>query len=255
MAFARHALALSVIAATVLIAGDLRTTASAQAPKPKPKPAPAASINRGPTPPNLTGIWTRTKSQEPRELPLNKRGLALREAIDEPLSPMYDCVPATVPHILGDPYNFSFQQMNDRVIQRFEKDAVTRTFWLEGRGHREAVNNDFSVQGYSMAHYEGDTLVVVTTKYVFDMGGLEDKPPMMPSSTQKKITERYTRKGDQLLVDLSMEDPLMMTAPVKFNFEFKPTKEELVDWPECDPAQARAPVNYMPLNTLKYGIR
>jgi len=253
MAFPRHALALSALAAMLLMAGALQTRASAQAPKPAPKPARTVP-GPGPTPPRLSGIWTRTKSQEPRELPLNKRGIALREAIDEPLSPMYDCVPATVPHILGDPYNFSFQQMNDRVIQKFEKDGVTRTLWLEGH-HREAVNNDFGVQGYSMAHYEGDTLVVVTTKYVFDMGGLEDKPPMVPSSTQKKITERYTRKGDQLIVDLTLEDKLMMTAPALFHFEFKPTKEELVDWPECDPEQARAPINYMPINQLKYGIR
>jgi hypothetical protein len=79
--------------------------------------------------PNLSGIWqrTRTVAPNPATLPLNARGVALREAIDESLAPMYDCVPATIPHILGDPYNFSIEQRPDRVIFRFEKDAVIRS--------------------------------------------------------------------------------------------------------------------------------
>ena len=206
--------------------------------------------------PDLAGVWTRDgRTTAPDQLPLNARGVALREAIDESLAPMYDCVPATVPHILGDPYNFSFEQQRDRVIQRFEKDAVVRTIWLEGHGHREAVANDYGVQGYSTGRYEGGTLVVETSKFTFDPGGLEDKPPMVPSSTSKKVVERYSRKGDRLMVEAVMEDKLIMTAPVKFTFEFKPTKDALVEWPECDPEQSRAPLQYLPVNQLKYGIR
>jgi hypothetical protein len=204
--------------------------------------------------PNLSGIWQRTRSvtPEPDALPLNVRGIALREAIDESLAPMYDCVPATIPHILGDPYNFSIEQRPDRVIFRFEKDGVTRTAWVNGR---PATPSDYALHGYSVAKYEGTTLVVDTRFYTFDPGGLEDKPPMTPSSTQKRTIERYTRSGDTLTVDVEMSDPLILKAPVKFQFQFKPTKDALVEWPECDPEQARAPINYMPVNQLKYGIR
>jgi hypothetical protein len=219
--------------------------------------APAAAAAPAPPPPvNLAGVWTRDgRTTTPGELPLNKRGVALREAIDESLAPMYDCVPATVPHILGDPYNFSFEQQPDRVIQRFEKDAVTRTIWLEGHGHRQATAADYGVQGYSVGRYEGNTLVVESSKFTFDPGGLEDKPPMVPSSTSKKVVERYTREGDTLKVEAVMEDKLMMTEPVKFAFEFKPTPDAIAEWPECDPEQSRAPLNYLPVNQLKYGIR
>ena len=78
---------------------------------------------------------------------------------------------------------------------------------------------------------------------------------MVPSSTSKKVVERYTRKGDRLLVQAVMEDKLIMTAPVTFTFEFKPTPDALVEWPECDPEQSRAPLQYLPVNQLKYGIR
>jgi hypothetical protein len=236
MRLLRAASAGAVIAAIVLIA-----------------PARMAPLQAQATP-NLSGIWqrTRTVAPNPATLPLNARGLALREAIDESLAPMYDCVPATIPHILGDPYNFSIEQQKDRVIIRFEKDAVTRTVWLTGR---DANPGDYALHGYSKGKYEGNTLVVDTRFYTFDPGGLEDKPPMIPSTTQKRTIERYTRNGDTLTVDVEMTDPLILKEAVKFQFQFRPTKDALVEWPECDLEQARAPINYMPVNQLKYGIR
>jgi hypothetical protein len=250
MGFSGRAVAAVAGIGMLVMTGDFGTTARAQAPA-RAAQAPAAAA----TPPNLNGVWTRTRSQKPSPLPLNKRGLALQEVLDESLTPIFDCVPETVPHILGDPYNFSFEQQNDRVIQRFEKDAVVRTLWLEGHGHREAANSDYGVHGYSMARYEGDTLVVVTTKFTFEVGGIEDKMPMVPSSTLKKVTERYSRNGDQLVADVTLEDKAMLTEPITFRYEFKPTKEALIEWPECDPEEARAPFNYIPLDQLKYGVR
>lgn len=67
----------------------------------------------------------------------------MRDAIDEFQHPMYDCVPAAVPPILGDPYNFSIEQRSDRVIIRYEKDEMERTVWLEGHGHPAVASNDY----------------------------------------------------------------------------------------------------------------
>ncbi len=147
--------------------------------------APARASTPAAAVPSLSGVWTRSgPSSTPEKLPLNARGVALRAAIDESLAGMYDCVPATIPHILGDPYNFSIEQKADRVIVTFEKDAITRTVWLDGHGHRPASAGDYALQGYSTGRYEQGQLVVETSKFTFDPGGLEDKPPMVPSSTQ-----------------------------------------------------------------------
>ena len=206
--------------------------------------------------PDLSGIWQRSgRAVTPTELPLNARGIGMREAIDEALHPMYDCVPAPIPHILGDPYNFSIEQLPDRVMIRYEKDDIRRTVWLEGHGHREATANDYSVQGYSTGRYENGQLVVESSKFTFDPGGLEDKPPMVPSSTSKTTVERYSRDGDRLTVEVVMEDPLILTEPVLFRFQFEPTENALVEWIPCDPAQSRAPLRYIPEDQLKYGIR
>jgi hypothetical protein len=206
--------------------------------------------------PDLSAIWQRSgRAVTPEEFPLNARGLGMREAIDEFQHPMYDCVAAAVPHILGDPYNFSIEQPPGRVIIKFEKDDITRTVWLEGHGHRAVAASDFSVQGYSTGRYENGDLVVETTHFTFDPSGLEDKPPMVPSSTSKRTVERYSRDGDRLTVEVDVEDPLFLTESVRFTFQFGPTETPLVDWIPCERSQARNALRYIPEDQLKYGTR
>jgi hypothetical protein len=208
--------------------------------------------------PKLSGVWTRggRGGGGPRgDLPLNKRGIAFRDAIDEPMSGMYHCVPATTPHILGDPYNFKLDQQADRVIQTFEKDAVVRIFWLEGHGHHPAGPSDYALQGYSTARYENGALLVETSKFTFDPGGIADHAPMVPSSPLKKVVERYALEGGRLMVEATLEDPQFLTRPIRFAFEFQPAKDDLVEWPECDPEQASEPLKYIPASQLKYGLR
>lgn len=208
--------------------------------------------------PDLSSVWQRSGrpvTPAPEDLPLNARGVAMRDAIDEAQHPMYDCVPAAIPHILGDPYNFSIEQLQDRVIIQYEKDEITRTIWLDGHGHRAATSNDFSVQGHSTGRYENGDLVVETTHFTFDPSGIEDKPPMVPSSTSKRTVERYSREGDRLTVHVSVEDPRFLTEPVQFSFQFEPTEAALVDWIPCDPSHARNALRYIPEAELKYGIR
>jgi hypothetical protein len=206
--------------------------------------------------PDLSAIWQRSgRPVTPEEFPLNARGVGMREAIDEFQHPMYDCVAAATPHILGDPYNFSIEQLPDRVIIAFEKDGITRTVWLDGHGHRAVAASDFSVQGYSTGRYENGELVVETTHFTFDPSGIEDKPPMIPSSTSKRTVERYSREGDRLTVEVGLEDPLFLTEAVLFTFQFEPTETPLVDWIPCDRSQARNALRYIPEDQLKYGIR
>lgn len=208
--------------------------------------------------PILSSVWQRSArpvTPAAEELPLNARGIGMRDAIDEAQHPMYDCVPAAIPHILGDPYNFSLEQQQDRVIIRYEKDEIARTVWLEGHGHPAALSSDFSVQGFSTGRYEDGDLVVETTHFTFDPSGIEDKPPMVPSSTSKRTVERYSRDGDQLSVEVTVEDPRFLTESVLFSFQFAPTETPLEEWIPCDPGQSRNALRYMPESELKYGIR
>jgi len=191
--------------------------------------------------PNLAGVWDGTGRAHPinsetmpwartmaegRTLPdgtkaganyvsnfpvLNERGLAFQKIFDEPLSPKYDCQPATPPAIEFDPYYMEIVQWPDRVLLRYEKDDQLRTVWLDGR---EPTVRDYGVQGLSVGRYDGNALVVDTTHFVFDITGFDDYNGI-PSSPQKKVTERYWREGDQLKATVTVEDPMFLRQPAQ----------------------------------------
>ena len=167
------------------------------------------------------------------------------EIFDEPVATKYSCVQASLPSLVADPYAFGIEQREDRVILTYEKDDVVRTVWLEGHGHPEPGPYDFSIQGHSMGRYEANELVIETTKFAYDPTGLEDLGNV-PSSTEKRVAERYRREGDRLILDLEVEDPVFLTELTGFTFQWERSEEELVLPYECDPARAREPLKYLP---------
>ena len=202
--------------------------------------------------PDLSGIWQRLGLAEPVEpMRLTARAIGFSQAFDETLSPRYDCSPAAAPFILRDPYNFAIEQQADRVLLLYEKDDVVRTIWLEGHGHPEPGPYDFTIQGHSRGRYEGDQLVIETTKFIFDPVGLADTGNI-PSSTLKKVTERYWREGDRLKANVITEDPLILIEPYEFTFEWELTVVALIPY-DCDPELARFPAQFHPSRYLDPG--
>jgi hypothetical protein len=75
---------------------------------------------------------------------------------------------------------------------------------------------DTSYFGHSTGHWEADTLVV-------DVVGLNDETWLSSGaggtkytsihSDQEHVVERWTRKGDELTYQATVEDPVMLTKP------------------------------------------
>ena len=233
-AFQRRASTTAAVAALLLVAaGHLPTRLDAQS------PATPSEI------PDLSEIWARRGAIEGRPdgpLVLTARAIGFGLAFDEVLSPRYDCSPVAAPLILRDPYNFQMEQQADRVILRYEKDDVVRTVWLEGHGHPTPGAYDYTIQGHSIGWYEESQLVVVTSKFTFEPVGLNE-PRHIPSSTLKKVTERYWREGDRLKVEVTTEDPLILLKPFEFTYEWERTEQELYGY-DCHPEDARYPAQF-----------
>jgi hypothetical protein len=193
---------------------------------------PAAGI------PNLAGIWNRKgpiPGRPPNVSPVTlarARAIGFAAAFDEVLLPSYDCSPVSVPVILNDNYNFQITQMADRLIFRYEKEDVVRTIWLEGRGHPDPGVYDFTLHGHSKGRYENSQLVIETSKFVFDPRGFHDS--YIPSSTQKKVTERYWREGNLLRMESVSEDPMILKEPFRYQFEWELTQNPLIPF-NCNP--------------------
>ena len=177
---------------------------------------------------------------------LTARALAFAEAFDELAAPKYDCGPATLPGLFGDPYAFEVEQLTDRVLLRYEKDDVVRTIWLEGHGHPTPAVGAFFTHGYSTGRYEGDELVVETTRFTFDPTGIAGDFISAPSSTQKRLLERYSRDGDLLRMSLTVEDSIFLLGPIEFVMEWRPTDRALsLPW-NCDPEAAQRNLRLVP---------
>jgi hypothetical protein len=201
--------------------------------------------------PNLSGIYSGRRcvpansdvcpemNVKGGERLLTARGKALVAAFDEVAAPKYDCSPATLPIIFGDPYAFRIEQLPDRVNFTYEKDDVVRTVWLEGHGHQMPRQGLLFMHGYSTGRYEGNQLVVDTFRFTFDPEGFAGDALNAPSSTQKRLTERYTRDGDVLRMELTAEDPVFLLQPFQYTMEWRVTTEPLsLPW-NCDPSAAQ----------------
>ena len=89
-------------------------------------------------------------------------------------------------------------------------------------------------------------MVVDTTRFAFDPAGLAGDFMSAPSSTQKRLIERYWREGDNLRMDLTVEDPIFLLGSINFVMEWRPSDQPLsLPW-DCDPEAARRNLQLVP---------
>jgi hypothetical protein len=85
-----------------------------------------------------------------------------------------------------------------------------RHIYTDGRGHPPAEDLWPTVTGHSIGRWEGETLVVdtimVTNPNKFFQGG----PPL---SEEARYSERIWLDGDKLRAEMTIEDPLTLSAP------------------------------------------
>jgi hypothetical protein len=92
-----------------------------------------------------------------------------------------------------------------------------RIIYTDGRKHPERVDSSFF--GHSIGHWEGDTLVVDTVGFndEFALNGPASGGPyqgwLFLHSDQMHVVERWTRKGDVLIWEGTIDDPVMFSKP------------------------------------------
>jgi len=122
--------------------------------------------------------------------------------------PSERCLPDGIPnHML--PIPIKIVQTPGLILHLFEEFYVFRQIFTDGR--KLPVNPQPSWFGYSVAHWEKDTLVV-------ESAGFNDKTYLdgegLPHSEDLRITERYTRPNfGRLMAEFTFTDPLYYTRP------------------------------------------
>ena len=202
---------------TVAAACGLILTSGCAADVVDPKPA----VSR----PDFTGLWkladldTVLRSGEHDAENLTPKARAAREFFTRHSRGFQDqavghCVPHGLPWAMTSPardYLHDIYQTEDRITLLFEGMDVYRLIHFNKTSVPE--NHSSGTWGYSMAHWEGDTLVIVTK-------GLSAKNPFGLNQRSEKatVTERWRliqdpKHGRALDIDIVIDDPEVFIKP------------------------------------------
>jgi hypothetical protein len=125
----------------------------------------------------------------------------------DPLSAAY---PAGMPRMMTLPYGFQFVIQPEMVWVVHEHPDV-RYIYTDGRSLPPADELWPTFDGYSIGHWEGDTLVVQTVSM---KGYVPIDRTGFALSGQARLTERIRKTGATTLEDvMTIEDPIALTKP------------------------------------------
>jgi hypothetical protein len=132
-----------------------------------------------------------------------------------PLDPQMDCKPLGVPRAGIAAIQIVQTPEVIAILYEGAPYSLYRIVYVDGRPHPKDL--DTTYMGDSIGHWEGDTLVV-------DVVGLSDETWLSGGvasraryanihSDKEHVVERWTRKGDMLTYEATVEDPVMFTKP------------------------------------------
>jgi hypothetical protein len=85
-----------------------------------------------------------------------------------------------------------------------------RVMPIDGREHDPKAAYDITYLGDTVGHWEGDTLVLDSVAFIdttwLGRGGFFH-------SSQMHVVERFTRQGNAILYDVTVEDPEVLVEP------------------------------------------
>jgi len=199
--------------------------------------------------PDLSGIWRAARTGEygydynvAQNLPLEEvqpwaRALRLKRVQDFRMdSPLAKCLPVSVPFLNFRGLSRMVQTPGLIVVLYESPNSPHRTIFTDGR----PLPHDPSPTwlGYSVGHWEGETLVVESAGFNdrgwLDVGG-------NPQTESLRITERYRRRDfGHLQLEMTFDDPKTFAKPFSLRTEktLAPDTELLED--VCENEQSHA---------------
>jgi hypothetical protein len=190
--------------------------------------------------PDFTGVWTwnlsegenpvQTLRAQAENLPYTGAARPRIEEYQEMArlsleNPGSMCVQFGMPQamLFSGGYPMEIIQRPEQITVIFEAYSEVRRIFMEPHPYR-AEDEWPSLIGFSSGHWEGDTLVVVTSRLKEQLSG------QFPHSADAVIEERYRLEvrddGTPVIVnDWKMTDPAFYTEPVERQREWKPLSE------------------------------
>jgi hypothetical protein len=168
----------------------------------------------------------------PWALAIRKQRFEVDKAKDNPDAM---CFPMGFLQFHQQPQPRKIIQTKQLILIEYEANYGLRHIYLDGRPLPKQGDPQPWWYGYSVGHWEGDTLVVETN----NLRGAEDSPydgwldvNGSPYSQQAKFTERFRRPTfGRLIIDTTVEDPKAYTKPWTVRVDQRITAdEELIEF-------------------------
>jgi len=188
--------------------------------------------------PDLSGLWRQPNGVKytvniaadlkPDEVPMQPWAAEVYKQRQETLSkddPVGHCLLPGVPQMNAVPYPYKIFQNPKEIVILYEAFATFRQIFTDGRDLPKDPNPTF--MGYSVGHWDGDTLVVESNGFNdvtwIDTGG-------HPHSDAMRVTERYHRVDfGHIDYAVTIDDPKAYTRPwtVSYRIQLMPDTELL----------------------------
>ena len=196
----------------------------------------------GPFPAMTPAGEAKFKPSKPVSLSTSKDG-----QVQATNDPFMTCDPVGFPRDLRNPTlngrgGMRFEAVQNQMLMLFEQQRVWREIWTDGRQLPAKVDApgapDSRFYGYSVGHWEGDTVFVIDTTGLDPRTWLDDLGH--PHSNAAKLQERYTRLDQyNLEVTVTIDDPKFYTQPyqlMKAHYYWK--KDQELEEELCIPSVA-----------------
>ena len=185
-----------------------------------------------PAPVDLAGIWSRISAgTEKVHLDYTAAAQARIDAYHYLDDPALRCISPGLVRISGWPYPLEILQNDDQVTILYESFHEVRRIFTDGRDFPDDL--PATAMGYSIGHWEGNTLVVETRQlrpnYV-DLAG-------QPLSGNAVVTEHISLSddGNVLRSLLILHDPEFYKRPITRFRQWRRTPDTAILEYDCDP--------------------
>ena len=181
--------------------------------------------NAAPPPPPPTGTppaatFGDLGTNMPDGLPLTPWGAELKKqrmALISKDNPDANCLPMGITQFHQQPQPREIIEMPGKILMIYEANYGLRQIYTDGRALPKQGDPQPQWYGYSVGHWEGDTLIVETN----NLRGAESSANDgwldvrgSPYSEQAKFTERFRRPTfGRLEIDVTVDDPKSYTKP------------------------------------------
>jgi hypothetical protein len=154
-----------------------------------------------------------------------------------------NCLALQQPWTLVQSAPIDLIQDDKELVILYEKRSPPIHIYMDGRAHPDMATYKPTLQGHSIGHWEGDTLVIDTVGFA-DKPGRAPLARNLPHTPTLHVVYRFhlENKGEELHGLFTIEDPKLLTAPFVYEFTWhrEASETSYADVSLCDP---RNPAN------------